>query len=320
MCESLPFRCVKLFRVRSLTIVLFFCVTVPVVVPLGPGLWKLNISILEEVEYVRQDEDFWSRWSDQKVCFPSLAKWWEAGKSRIKGLSINYCCSKSSDTAVKRNLLSRLAIHLEERVDGVTLSLVGPYQSVLQQLAELDVEVVRGAQVRARTRWIEEGESSSSYFFRLEKKHGVDRQIAAVWTIDGRIVKSPEDLCGSFSSFYSSLFPAEPPDADAQESLLDNIESSLYTIQSQSCEGLLSVEECFEALSGMAKRKAPHLDGLPAEFYLKFWHVLGQDLVHVLNSCYTAGSLPSLSVGASFRYLLRGGTVWICGTGIPYPS
>ena len=31
--------------------------------------------------------------------------------------------------------------------------------------------------------------------------------------------------------------------------------------------------------------------GFPAEFYLKFWHVLGQDLVHVLNSCYTAGSL-----------------------------
>ena len=43
---------------------------------------------------------------------------------------------------MKRNLLSRLAIHLEERVDGVNLSLVGPYQSVLQELAELDVEVV----------------------------------------------------------------------------------------------------------------------------------------------------------------------------------
>ena len=145
--------------------------------------------------------------------------------------------------------------------------------------------------MRARARWIEEGQSSSSYFFRLEKKRGVDRQIAAVWTIDGRIVASPEDLCGSFSSFYSSLFSTEPTDADAQESLLDNIESSLYTIQSESCEGLLSVEECFEALSGMAKSKAPHLDGLPAEFYLKFCHVLGQDLVHVLNSCYTAGSL-----------------------------
>lgn len=117
------------------------CVTVLDVVPLGPGLWKLNISIVEEVEYVHQIEDFWSRWRDQKDRFPSLAKWWEAGKSRIKGLSIYYCCSKSSDTAVKRDL-SRLAIHLKEHVDGGILSLVGPYQSVLQQLAELDVEVL----------------------------------------------------------------------------------------------------------------------------------------------------------------------------------
>ena len=267
------------------------CVAVPDVVPPGPGLWKLNTSILEESDYVCQIENLWSCWRDQKERFPSLAKWWEAGKSRIKGLSINYCCARSSDNAVKRGLLSRLASHLKERVDIGVLSLVGPYQSVLQQLAALDVEVAKGAQVRARARWIEEGETSSSYFFRLEKKRGSDRWIAAVRNDDGQIVASPEGLCSSFSAFYSSLFTAEPTDPIAQESLLRHIESSLPPAQSESCEGLLSVEECSEALSGMAKRKAPGLDGLPAEFYLKLWHVLGHDLVDVLNSCYVAGSL-----------------------------
>ena len=42
---------------------------------------------------------------------------------------------------------------------------------------------------------------------------------------DGRIVASPKDVCSSFSSFCSSIFSAEPTDAGAQESLLDNIES-----------------------------------------------------------------------------------------------
>ena len=37
-----------------------------------------------------------------------------------------------------------------------------------------------GTQVRARVRWINVGESSSSYFFRLEKKRG-----------------SPLDSCGT---------------------------------------------------------------------------------------------------------------------------
>ena len=32
-------------------------------------------------------------------------------------------------------------------------------------------------------------------------------------------------------------------------------------------------------------------DGLPMEFYVKFWDVLGADLVTVLNSCFDAGLL-----------------------------
>ena len=114
----------------------------------------------------------------------------------------------------------------------------------------------------------------------------------------GATVLSPDDLCQSFASFYSSLFSAESIDVAAQESLLNNVESSLPSDQSESCEGLLTVEECLEALTGMARRKAPGLDGLPAEFYLKFWSVLGQDLVQVLNSCYQAGSL---SLSLSFK-------------------
>ena len=94
-----------------------------------------------------------------------------------------------------------------------------------------------------------------------------------------------------FLCFYSSLFTATPTDANAQESLLSNIESSLPPVQLESCNGLLLVVECFEALCGMAKCKAPGMDGSPAEFYLKFWHVLGQDLVDVLNFCYAARSL-----------------------------
>lgn len=113
----------------------------------GPGLWKLNISILENEDYVRQVREFRSNWCGRKSQFPSLGKWWEAGKSRFEGLSIRYCCSKSSASSVRRDLLSRLSAHLKERVDKGHLSLVGIYQSVLQQLADSEVEVAKGAQV-----------------------------------------------------------------------------------------------------------------------------------------------------------------------------
>ena len=76
--------------------------------------------------------------------------------------------------------LSKGISHLKDRVDNGQLSLVETHQSVLHQLAELDVEVAKGAQVRARAHWIEEGESSSAYFFRLEKKRSAERWISAI--------------------------------------------------------------------------------------------------------------------------------------------
>ena len=39
----------------------------------------------------------------------------------------------------------------------------------------------------------------------------------------------------------------------------------------------------------MARGKLPGSDGLPMEFYVKFWPILGTDLVNVLNSCYLSG-------------------------------
>ena len=39
----------------------------------------------------------------------------------------------------------------------------------------------------------------------------------------------------------------------------------------------------------MARGKSPGLDGLPMEFHVKFWPILGTHLVNVLNSCYLSG-------------------------------
>ena len=102
---------------------------------------------------------------------------------------------------------------------------------------------------------------------------------------------SPADSCLSFSSLYSSLFTSSPADPVAQQELLSNVSSTLSPGQALECEGSLTLDECHKALIGMAHRKAPGLDGFPMEFYVKFWSILGSDLVDVLNSCYRSGSL-----------------------------
>ena len=138
---------------------------------------------------------------------------------------------------------------------------------------------------------MEEGESSSAYFLRLEKKHSTDRLISALIDPNGSIVSTPLALCASLRSFYSCLFTASPTDPLIQSSLLRNLTATLPRDQASHCEGSLTSSEVLKSLKGMARGKAPGLDGLPMEFYLKFWDVIGPDLVTVLNSCFLSGSL-----------------------------
>ena len=270
---------------------LLLSLSVPDVAPPGPGLWKLNTSILLENEYYNLVAAAWRDWCFSIHRFPSLAKWWEEGKSLLKGLTIKYCCERSWVCSANRDLLVRLIEHLKLKVDGGSSSCVGPYHSAMAKLAKLDLETARGAQVRSRARWVEEGETSSAYFFRLKKKAGADRRISAIKLNDGTIVSSPTDLCTAFADFYTSLFSASFTDPVIRDSLLSNVTSSLPPGMAALCEGHLTPDECLAALQGMARRKAPGLDGFPMEFYLKFWPILGPDLVNVLNSCFDAGCL-----------------------------
>ena len=52
------------------------------------------------------------------------------------------------------------------------------------------------------------------------------------------------------------------------------------------------MDEVSLALEGMALEKSPGSDGLPVEFYRTFWHILGADLVDVLNNAFSVGTLP----------------------------
>lgn len=89
-------------------------------------MWKLNTAVLKDVEYVRLISDFWQAWRGSMDNFSSLAEWWDAGKSRLKGLTIRYCKNRSAAGARNRSLLADLVAHLKTKVDAGSVSCVSP--------------------------------------------------------------------------------------------------------------------------------------------------------------------------------------------------
>ena len=204
---------------------------------------------------------------------------------------MRYCQRKSTDKNMLRGILVNLSLHLKNHIDMGRTSFLSIYESVQSRITAIDLHEAQGARVRSRIKWAEEGETSSSYFFRLEKKHGTEDWISAMRSEDGFIVSDISNICNSWVSFYSTLFTACQCDINIQNDLLSKVASRVPPDQVSHCEGYLSLEEVQITLSGMARGKSPGSDGLPAEFYITFWDVLGADLVEVLNTSFDSGSL-----------------------------
>lgn len=280
---------------------------IPVPFPRSPGRWILNTAILSDADFVSSVRDFWQVWKLKKSAFSSLSKWWDRGKERIKGIAVQFCCIKSKEKHMSRSLWSILASHLKFKIDDGLVSLLPVYQNVLAKLASLDLVDAQGAKVRSRVKWAEEGETSSRYFLNLEKRRGASDWISGMKSPDGLVLTGIDDICDSWRDFYSSLFTACPIDPVAQADLLSNVSLSLTAEQSALCEGHLAQDEVHAALLGMARNKSPGSDGLPMEFYLSFWDVLGSDLVEVFNASFDSGLLPPSQRSALISLIFKKG-------------
>ena len=160
-----------------------------------------------------------------------------------------------------------------------------------RQIRDIDEEFISGVIVSSKELWVEQGEKPTKYFFNLEKMRQQKKEMTELKSHSDELLSDSKDIRKEMNDFYEDLFSEEEVDLEAQDWLLDQLSMSLDEQEQASCEGLLTVEECREALNGMDTGKSPGIDGLTAEFYTAFWAVLGSDLVEVLNYGFQHGQL-----------------------------
>ena len=156
------------------------------------GFWKLSVSVLEDDDYFQLVSDFFCNWRHRRQSFRSLVEWWDEGKARIKGLTINYCKQHSQSKRLERDILDQLAAHLKVSVDTGCCSLLPIYYNTLDRIKHLDLEAARGDQVPAQVKWVEEGKSSTLYFLCLERKHSADCNVSALRAEGGSLVSDKD--------------------------------------------------------------------------------------------------------------------------------
>ena len=105
-------------------------------------------------------------------------------------------------------------------------------------------------------------------------------------------------LADHFSSASPhGLFRPQPTSQNAQQEMLQAVDTCLSEEAAQACEGAqpITLEELKTSLASLSRGKQPGSNGLPYEFYQQLWDLLGNTLLEVFLEAFHSGDAGSLT-------------------------
>ena len=221
----------------------------------GPSLFKLNTSLLKDHKYVNMIKRKIQEIRHDVSLDPHLR--WESIKIEIKSTTQEYCRYKSM---IKKNIhdqnIKKLN-HLEERLarDPNNRNLVEQIFLVKNEIEIKVMEEAKGAQIRSKVRWIDEGEKCNKYFLSLEKANAINNTLCRVKDEYGVVVTDEKKILSVITRYYTNLYKEPKRNEDIQKhsnEFTENVEIPKLSKEDQDiCESPLSLTEILQALKEM---------------------------------------------------------------------
>ena len=246
--------------------------------------------------------------TDQKqsmASFQTIGVWWDNLKDVIRNFCQKYCSRKRRSTNCFRTSLTNRLIRAKNDFACGNESGSAEIRDLECSLSSLASREAEGAKIRSRAKWFEEGEKPTRYFSRRENQRAAKNSFESLTNSHGQETSSQIDMESILVDFYKNLFSKDNLDLHVQESLIGDLEFTLFDSERLSCEGDLSKDELFVALGSLQTGKSPGSDGLPTEFYKAFWQYLGDVLVLVLNERFHIGILTDSQREGLLRLLYK---------------
>ena len=275
----------------------------------GPSYWKFNASLIEDENYVSVIEQKILEWLEEFIHVIDKRVLWDLIKYRIRQFTMKY----SKEIAFKRK---QDLLQIEASIkQGEETLISDPSASNLEALEKLKNKydshfdyIAKGAIVRSRATWYEQGEKSNKYFLGLESSRGKKSCIRRMFTSKGTLILNQKKIMAEIENFYSDLYASNDEEEVADPTFFQTPGIPKLTLDMKSAwEGKLRVKECFDCLQSFENCKSPGEDGLTAEFYKTFWNSVGHLLVDLLNYSYDHGELSNTQKQAIIKLIEKKG-------------
>ena len=267
----------------------------------GRGFWKFNTSLLENTHYINKVKSTiksavqkYSNTATENQTNVDDTLMWEMIKMEIRKMTITFSSELKKKLNSKEKFIETNIAILEK---GLHLArpevkeLYDRYKTDLQNIREI---FLKGAIIRSRARWLEEGEKATKYFCGLEKKNFVDKSITKVILENNTTVEEQKDILSQLQLYYTNLYTSTTKNINTDNVQQYITKQKLLKISEEDQQQLnadFTEEEIKKTIKNMANNKTPGTDGFPIEFYKFFWTDISKYLISSIMCSFNSSSL-----------------------------
>jgi exonuclease III len=259
----------------------------------GNGYWKFNTGLLGDQSYIALIENLLEKLEGEnnKDECPRLT--WDTLKMILRRETISYSKRKAKHRRKERKKLVKDLEELEEKITDphVSQDILDLYKSKMEEWKQFEREATRGAILRSKSQWVEQGEKSSKFFLNLEK-HNQELKAITKLQYGADNFDHPDDILSHILDFYKNLYAPVANESESDKTIYnDNLlnfqsDKKISTEDSDYLDGVITERELYEAVMSMPNDKSPGTDGLSAEFYKRFWKHLKKPLIKCFRTVY----------------------------------
>uniref|UniRef100_A0A3B3DY82 Reverse transcriptase domain-containing protein n=1 Tax=Oryzias melastigma TaxID=30732 RepID=A0A3B3DY82_ORYME len=252
--------------------------------------WKFNAEYLKDDQYCSIIKKLLLS-VKENMSLDSAGRKWEIFKYEVRKYSIQY--GKERGKKIKE-AEQQLVSDLNKFYRNYNVSDTDK-EEFLRLQSKLDsfyLNRARGAFIRSRAKWIEEGEKNSSYFCKLEKARQTKNAINSLY-VDGNLISDPKEISQNIYTFYQNLYSSHFSDLESKH-FFKTIETFIPKINSKfkkECDSEIKMSELDSAVQKLALGKSPGQDGLTSNFYKFFWEDIKDLLFNALKECIQNNTL-----------------------------
>ena len=262
----------------------------------GPSLWKMNCSILDDEDYIKDISLKIPSWiADGERELSDNRTVWDWIKYNIRAHAIQFSKRHAKERSELEIVLQNDYTVASQKYESNPCDSNSNQLTAAKEKLELFYEQkTKGIIIRARACWHEHGERSNKYFLNLEKRNYVKKHMRKL-NINESITTDPFVILSEQKRFYQDLYTSinnRIVNNNAAKSFLDDLNiPKLTEEQKQACEGKILLEECELILESFSNNKAPGNGGIPIEFYKKLWPLISEPFVKCVNACFEKGEM-----------------------------